>query len=206
MAAATGAGTKELMHRLGHASPRAALRYQYATAKREEVIAEGMDRLLEAARNRTELAGAALPWAAAPGSAQGPRGSLYEYPFGVTSLNLGLDDELAARLERRAACAGIAPETLATKAIEEYLAHDREPDGAGRRRRPARLARPLRQRARPVRAHRRPPRRRVRSIALLLDTGPIYAAANNRDRHHQLVPRPAAIRRTAVRRPIACGR
>jgi integrase len=32
MAAATGASTKELMHRLGHASPRAALRYQHATA------------------------------------------------------------------------------------------------------------------------------------------------------------------------------
>lgn len=51
MAAATGAGTKELMHRLGHASPRAALRYQHATAKRDEVIADGIDRLLEAARD-----------------------------------------------------------------------------------------------------------------------------------------------------------
>ncbi|MGI8792332.1 MAG: site-specific integrase [Acidimicrobiales bacterium] len=50
MAAATGAGTKELMHRLGHASPRAALRYQHATAKRDEVIADGIDRILEAAR------------------------------------------------------------------------------------------------------------------------------------------------------------
>ena len=60
MAAATGAGTKELMHRLGHASPRAALRYQYATAKREEVIAEGMDRLLEAAR--TEPNSKVLPF------------------------------------------------------------------------------------------------------------------------------------------------
>lgn len=48
MAAATGASTKELMHRLGHASnvvrfrdgsPRAALRYQHATAKRDEAIA-----------------------------------------------------------------------------------------------------------------------------------------------------------------------
>jgi hypothetical protein len=56
---------------------------------------------------------------------------LYGYAFGVTSLNLGLDDELAARLERRAARAGIAPEALATKAIEEYLAHDREPDDPG---------------------------------------------------------------------------
>jgi len=56
---------------------------------------------------------------------------LYGYAFGVTSINLGLDDELAARLERRAARAGIAPEALATKVIEEYLAHDREPDDAG---------------------------------------------------------------------------
>ncbi len=50
MAAATGASTKELMHRLGHASPRAALRYQHATAERDGTIAEGIDRLIEAAR------------------------------------------------------------------------------------------------------------------------------------------------------------
>jgi len=50
MAASTGASTKELMHRLGHASPRAALRYQHATAKRDEAIADGIDRLLEEAR------------------------------------------------------------------------------------------------------------------------------------------------------------
>lgn len=49
----------------------------------------------------------------------------------MTPINLGLDDELAARLERRAARAGIAPEALATKAIAEYLAHDREPDQSG---------------------------------------------------------------------------
>lgn len=41
MAAMTGATTKQLMHRLGHASPAAALRYQHATAKRDEKIAEG---------------------------------------------------------------------------------------------------------------------------------------------------------------------
>jgi hypothetical protein len=50
MAAATGASTKELMHRLGHASPRAALRYQHATAKRDEAIADGIDRLINAER------------------------------------------------------------------------------------------------------------------------------------------------------------
>ena len=51
MAAATGASTKELMHRLGHASPRAALRYQHATAERDEAIANGIDRILEASQN-----------------------------------------------------------------------------------------------------------------------------------------------------------
>jgi integrase len=49
IAASTGASTKELMHRLGHASPRAALRYQHATAARDEAIADGIDRLMEAA-------------------------------------------------------------------------------------------------------------------------------------------------------------
>jgi integrase len=51
MAAATGASTKELMHRLGHASPRAALRYQHATAKRDEATADGIDRILDAAQD-----------------------------------------------------------------------------------------------------------------------------------------------------------
>ncbi len=44
------ARAKELMHRLGHASPRAALRYQHATAKRDEAIADGIDRILDAAQ------------------------------------------------------------------------------------------------------------------------------------------------------------
>ncbi len=69
MAAATGAGTKELMHRLGHASPRAALRYQHATAKRDEVIADGIDRLLEAARNEPNSKVLPFRGAAAPGPA-----------------------------------------------------------------------------------------------------------------------------------------
>jgi hypothetical protein len=51
MAAATGASTKELMHRLGHASARAALRYQHATEKRDEAIAEGIDQILRAAKS-----------------------------------------------------------------------------------------------------------------------------------------------------------
>ncbi len=47
LAASTGASTKELMHRLGHASSRAALRYQHATRQRDIAIAEAIDRLIE---------------------------------------------------------------------------------------------------------------------------------------------------------------
>ena len=44
-AATVGATTKELMGRLGHASPLAALRYQHATADRDAVIAEALAEL-----------------------------------------------------------------------------------------------------------------------------------------------------------------
>jgi integrase len=40
--AATGATTKELMHRAGHSSPAAALRYQHATADRDRVLATAL--------------------------------------------------------------------------------------------------------------------------------------------------------------------
>ena len=46
LAASAGASTRELMHRLGHASPAAALRYQHATAERDQAIAERMDDLI----------------------------------------------------------------------------------------------------------------------------------------------------------------
>lgn len=49
LAASTGAGTKELMHRLGHVSPQAALRYQHATAARDKAIADGIDGMVKAA-------------------------------------------------------------------------------------------------------------------------------------------------------------
>ena len=42
------------MHRLGHTSPRAALRYQHATARADAVIADGIDRMLEAAHDDPE--------------------------------------------------------------------------------------------------------------------------------------------------------
>lgn len=46
LAAATGAGTKELMYRFGHASQQAALRSQHATKERDQAIADAIDRLL----------------------------------------------------------------------------------------------------------------------------------------------------------------
>jgi integrase len=45
LAAATGATTRELMNRLGHASSQAALRYQHATADRDIAIAKALSQL-----------------------------------------------------------------------------------------------------------------------------------------------------------------
>ncbi len=45
LAAATGASTKELMARMGHASARAALIYQHASSERDVTIAEGLSAL-----------------------------------------------------------------------------------------------------------------------------------------------------------------
>ena len=45
MAAAVGATTAELMHRGGHASPAAALRYQHASRERDQAIARAMAKL-----------------------------------------------------------------------------------------------------------------------------------------------------------------
>ncbi len=50
LAASTGASTKELMARMGHASPRAALIYQHATAERDVVIASALSDMIERAR------------------------------------------------------------------------------------------------------------------------------------------------------------
>jgi integrase len=47
LAASTGAGTKELMYRLGHASHQAAIRYQHATRQRDRAIADHIDRLID---------------------------------------------------------------------------------------------------------------------------------------------------------------
>jgi integrase len=50
LAANTGAGVKEIMYRIGHSSPQAALRYQHATARRDTAIADGISRLISAER------------------------------------------------------------------------------------------------------------------------------------------------------------
>ncbi len=49
LAARTGATTKELMARLGHASPRASMIYQHAAEDRDRRIAEGLDTMAEEA-------------------------------------------------------------------------------------------------------------------------------------------------------------
>ena len=46
LTAATGASTRELMHRMGHASPAAALRYQHATQERDSAIATAVGDLV----------------------------------------------------------------------------------------------------------------------------------------------------------------
>ena len=50
LAAATGATTKELMRRLGHATPAAALIYQHASDERDGDIARALDAMLGAAK------------------------------------------------------------------------------------------------------------------------------------------------------------
>jgi integrase len=52
LAAATGASTKELMARMGHASPRAALIYQHATRERDFVIAKALDGMIREVLDR----------------------------------------------------------------------------------------------------------------------------------------------------------
>jgi integrase len=51
-ATTTGATIKELMARLGHSSPRAAMIYQHATADRDKTIASGLGQLARDARTQ----------------------------------------------------------------------------------------------------------------------------------------------------------
>lgn len=58
LAAASGASTRELMGRMGHASMRAALIYQHRTADRDRLIADALDTLIDAAqKTRSEPIG-----------------------------------------------------------------------------------------------------------------------------------------------------
>lgn len=52
MAAAEGASLRELMERMGHSSPRAALIYLHATRERDRKIAAGMGKVFTEARKR----------------------------------------------------------------------------------------------------------------------------------------------------------
>ncbi len=57
MAAAQGASLKELMERMGHSSPRAALIYLHATRERDQKIAAGMGRLFAEAKKEHQANG-----------------------------------------------------------------------------------------------------------------------------------------------------
>lgn len=56
LAAASGASTRELMHRMGHDSVRAALIYQHATSERDLEIADAMNERIRSARGKKKPA------------------------------------------------------------------------------------------------------------------------------------------------------
>lgn len=56
LVAAAGASTRELMHRMGHGSMRAALIYQHATSQRDRVLADGLSNLVKTARGTSSEA------------------------------------------------------------------------------------------------------------------------------------------------------
>ena len=56
-AAATGASIKELMARMGHATPRAAILYQHALRSRDRAIADALDAMIRSARRKPPDAG-----------------------------------------------------------------------------------------------------------------------------------------------------
>lgn len=67
-AAGTGATTRELMKRLGHSSPRAALIYQHARDERDQAIAEGLDDIIKQAKRASRKAQLDQDDGADPGS------------------------------------------------------------------------------------------------------------------------------------------
>ncbi|MER7843858.1 site-specific integrase [Kitasatospora sp. NPDC096077] len=54
LAADTGASTRELMHRMGHSTMDAALRYQHMRGERDRLIAKGMDDAIKKARGKAK--------------------------------------------------------------------------------------------------------------------------------------------------------
>ena len=60
LAAATGATTVELMHRAGHSSSVAAMRYQHATKERDRIIADALGDFVEVA-NRESITAKIAP-------------------------------------------------------------------------------------------------------------------------------------------------
>jgi integrase len=54
LAASAGASTRELMHRMGHASMRAALIYQHATSERDREIAAAMDQRITKSQGKAK--------------------------------------------------------------------------------------------------------------------------------------------------------
>jgi integrase len=52
LAASTGASAKELMTRMGHASPRAAMIYQHVTSERDRLIADVLNERITKARTK----------------------------------------------------------------------------------------------------------------------------------------------------------
>lgn len=79
LAAQVGATTKELMSRIGHASPQAALRYQHAAEERDQVVADRIGALIASTAAPTAPVvpldqgsrGSAAGWGAAADSAAG---------------------------------------------------------------------------------------------------------------------------------------
>jgi integrase len=58
LAAATGAGVKEIMYRIGHSSPQAA---QHASTRRDQQIADGTSRIISLERDPPQLPDP-IPW------------------------------------------------------------------------------------------------------------------------------------------------
>lgn len=70
LAATTGASTRELMTRMGHSSPRAALIYQHATADRDQAVAQAMSELVPPPSPAAATTRARRPGRPTPGADQ----------------------------------------------------------------------------------------------------------------------------------------